>query len=246
MVNKVSFERLGIVVAMDQEIAHFLGDLSNEFVTSTGPTLETMIATLSIVVYRCGIGKVNAALAATRLIDKFGCDAILVVGISGSLDPFIGLGDVVVASGAFQHDFDLRPIHKSAGILPGCEIPVIDSDSHLSERIVTAAMGAFLTFESQLVGSQILLGTVASGDQIIATDQDKNSILNIVRDTLCVDMETGAVAQICKSALVPWTALRVISDFADSNFDPESVLRFARQDASPFISATLTAFANDN
>jgi adenosylhomocysteine nucleosidase len=40
-----------------------------------------------VVLVEAGIGKVNAALVATLLLDRFGCDGLILSGVAGGLDP---------------------------------------------------------------------------------------------------------------------------------------------------------------
>ena len=59
---------------------------------------------LSVVLVETGIGKVNAALVATVLAERFGVGALLFSGVAGGLDPSLGVGDVVLADRLIQHD----------------------------------------------------------------------------------------------------------------------------------------------
>ena len=59
---------------------------------------------------RCGIGKVSAARCTQVLIDRFAPGAVINTGIAGGLASGLAVGDIVVADGLVQHDFDAAPI----------------------------------------------------------------------------------------------------------------------------------------
>lgn len=56
---------------------------------------------------RCDPGKVNAVIATQQLLDFFEPDVLFNMGSSGALSPDLEVGDLVVATDAIQHDFDL-------------------------------------------------------------------------------------------------------------------------------------------
>ena len=60
------------------------------------------------VVVRSGIGKVNAAMCAQILADRYAPSCIINTGIAGSLDARINIGDIVISTDALQHDMDAR------------------------------------------------------------------------------------------------------------------------------------------
>ena len=63
----------------------------------------------SVVVSRCGVGKVSSALAIAGFVERFHCDRVLFLGTAGALAKDLRVGDVVVSSACVQHDFDGRP-----------------------------------------------------------------------------------------------------------------------------------------
>src|SRR5262249_21381116 len=98
---------VGVICAMAEEMAL----LQTHLVSAT----ETAVAGLQFrsgllfdvpaVLTPAGIGKVNAALVATVLADRFQARAILFSGVAGGLDPALGIGDVVIADPLVQHDY---------------------------------------------------------------------------------------------------------------------------------------------
>ena len=70
------------------------------------------------VVVRSGIGKVNAAMCAQILADRYAPSCIINTGIAGSLDARINIGDIVISTDALQHDMDARAFGYEAGQIP--------------------------------------------------------------------------------------------------------------------------------
>ena len=60
-------------------------------------------------IVRSGIGKVNAAICAQILADRFQVDYLINTGIAGSLDAAIDIGDMVISTDAMYHDPNYSP-----------------------------------------------------------------------------------------------------------------------------------------
>ena len=80
--------KIGIIVAMDKEL-HQLRQLFNDG---------------NVRVEKCGIGKVNAALGAQRMINEFHPDCIISSGCAGGNGDDINIQDVVVSAELCYHD----------------------------------------------------------------------------------------------------------------------------------------------
>ena len=80
--------KIGIIVAMDKEL-HQLRQLFNDG---------------NVRVEKCGIGKVNAALGAQRMINEFHPDCIISSGCAGGNGNDISIQDVVVSAELSYHD----------------------------------------------------------------------------------------------------------------------------------------------
>ena len=81
--------KIGIIVAMDKEFAQLQKVFGND---------------PNVVLQKCGIGKVNAAIGATMMIEKHHPDVIISSGCAGGADPSLNVGDVVVAAETTYHD----------------------------------------------------------------------------------------------------------------------------------------------
>lgn len=129
------YDRIGVIGAMDSELAALIAAL-------TQPAQETVqglvfrtgrLGAREVVLVRCGIGKVSAARCTQVLIDRFAPGAVINTGIAGGLASGLAVGDIVVADGLVQHDFDAAPI----GFVRGC---VCMGDQFISGAAAKAAI----------------------------------------------------------------------------------------------------------
>ena len=95
---------LGVISALPEEFAH-LSDRSGQSSDIGGLAFwRGEIAGREAVFVESGAGKVNAGVAATLLLDRFDCRALMMCGVAGGLDPALGVGDVVIGVSHIQHD----------------------------------------------------------------------------------------------------------------------------------------------
>ena len=153
-----------------------------------------------IVLAETGVGKVNAALGAAALIDAFRPDCLVSTGVAGGLDPALRAMDVVAASEVVYHDVDCGPGNEY-GQVQGCP-PRFAADARLLARAAALETG----------GVRLACGLLASGDRFVSDPADAARIKARFPEALAVEMESGALAQVCHGAGVPFLALRILSD----------------------------------
>lgn len=185
-----------------------------------------------VVLSQAGMGKVNGALVATLLADRFGCRAIVFSGVAGGLDPDLKIGDVVIADRTVQHDAGV--IEDSAlRTYQAGHVPFINptaefgwaADSDLLARVRSHLDGVALSPLSADAGGgdrppRIAYGTVLTGDQFLDCDVTRDR-LHTDLGGYAVEMEGAAVSQVCQSFGIPWLVIRALSDLAggQSRFD---------------------------
>lgn len=186
-----------------------------------------------------GVGKVAAALAAQFACDVYRpCGAIsfgLAGGVAGDGQP----GQLIVASGALQHDMDARPLTGARGTIPSFGAAIFPADGALSKKLRQAAEAVVQYPE------KVISGLVLTGDQIITSREVRDGVLHDFPAGLCFDMETAAVAQVAQQNAIPWAALRMTSDAADETFDLDDVLSFGIDTASSVFEQILRGFLRD-
>lgn len=180
------------------------------------------------VVAKCGIGKVFAAICTQTMILTYSPDYVINIGVGGTLTNKLTIGDIAISGDVVQHDMDTSPLGDPVGLVSGINIVHFPADKRLTEGLMRAAAK---------VGVNSLVGTVASGDQFIASGEKKA----FIRDSfsaVCCEMEGAAVGHVCYVNGVPFAVLRAISDSADdsSHMDYGEFVLFAAERSFNVIS----------
>ncbi|RRJ66582.1 5'-methylthioadenosine/adenosylhomocysteine nucleosidase [Paenibacillus oralis] len=205
---------IGLMGAMDEEIALLLERVENQesAVMAGIRFVKGRLHEKDVVVCKSGVGKVNAALAAQLLIDRFEAGTIWFTGVAGAVHPDLDVGDIVISSSCQQHDMDVRPLGYPRGTVPYQEVSDYPADP------------AFIRLAEQACARlcrdhKYIAGRVLSGDQFIADRDFVSSVLYTEMGGACVEMEGAALAQVCYMNKVPFVVLRSISDKADGSAD---------------------------
>ncbi|WP_026690687.1 5'-methylthioadenosine/adenosylhomocysteine nucleosidase [Alteribacter aurantiacus] len=201
--------RIGIIGAMKEEIDYFLKE-GTSFTEEKKAHLTLYKGSWhghQVVITRCGVGKVNAAITTQLLIDIYHVEAIIFTGVAGALDPELEVGDLVVSTSCIEHDLDASALGFERG-----EVPMFEYSSVFSadEGLVSLAYDAAISLNEGYVKK----GVVLSGDQFIA-DPEKVVELRERFDGTCVEMEGASVAHGAMVNQTPFVILRSISDKAN-------------------------------
>lgn len=223
--------KIGIVVADSDEYSpleeyitkgeysdySFLGRKGHSFFINDGNNKAEVIAIL------CGIGKVNAATAATHLVD-IGCNILLNFGLSGGISG-VKRGDITIPDRFLEHDFDLSGIGYKL-----CEKP--------SQKYIYSADKELIdTFKEIFPDAK--LGTAVSGDCFVCDEELRNTLKEQFSAMSC-DMETAAIAYVCDFAHIPFLSLRKISD--DAGADADTLYREMNTTADAVLSDLIIRF----
>ena len=97
----------GIICATETEMKAIINEIEGIKEKEIGRIIffEGKFNDKDIVFVQSGIGKVNAAVTATLLIEKYDIDEVIFSGVAGALDKVVGIGDIVIADDVVQHDF---------------------------------------------------------------------------------------------------------------------------------------------
>ena len=160
-------------------------------------------------VVKSGIGKADAARAATELILQDRPDCIINSGCAGGVAAGLRMFDIVLGSQTAYHD-----VWCGDGSLPGQvqgQPQRFDADPTL--------LSAALSLQERY---SLRSGLICTGDQFLTTPEDDARVLGIYPDALACDMESAAIAQVCRHYGVPFLSFRLISDVHTSHEDTEA------------------------
>ena len=215
---------IAIVGALDEELQALLCHAQGLQTFSEGPFVfhRGTLAGHTVLLSKCGIGKVLSAMTTQKIISSFNPSHILFTGIAGGLNPSLNVGDLVIGKDYIQHDFDAMHLGFKRGEIPYCEIHVLSADASLVN----------LARDFNPPAGKVLVGRVLSGDQFITqSGKQSHSYLTSELQGDAIEMEGASVALVCSLNKVPFLVLRTISDRADNEaaIDFQSFLPLASQ-----------------
>ena len=205
-----------------------------------------------VVIAYTGIGKVNAAMTTTLLIEHFKPEKVIFTGIAGGVNKQLQPGDIVISEKTAHHDMGtLWPeglFHKGVkNRLNGWENPVFfDSDEQLLKLAERASQQ--VEFSSILIISgqrdpKVVKGVVVTGDSFIAS-AEKGAELRKKLNADAVEMEGAAVAQLCFQRGIGFLVIRSLSDNADESavLDKQTFYILAAKNSSSLVIEMIDLF----
>ena len=198
--------------------------------------LQSLFTDGEVLVQKCGIGKVNAALGAQRMINEFHPDVIISSGCAGGNGDDVHIQDVVVSSELCYHDvycgtaIDNCTVYGQVQGLPAR----YQADSYLLSKALNSQIS---TLDSQL---KVIPGLIVTGDWFVDSKEKMREIIGHFPEAKAVDMESCAIAQTCYINKVPFISFRVISDIPLRDTDASQYHNFWDNVADRSFSITRT------
>jgi len=225
--------KLGIIGAMDLEVDALKEKLTDVAVTTkaTMDFYEGKLCGTDVVVVRCGIGKVNAALCVQILCDLFAVTHIINTGVAGSLNANLDIGDILISNDAIHHDMDVTIFGYAPGQVPGRETREFSADPMLSDLALQLCTEVNPDIRA-------IKGRVVSGDQFISSGDIKDRLISEFAGD-CTEMEGASIAHGATLNGIPFVIIRAISDKADGSaeLDYPTFERQAAQHSAKLVEA---------
>ena len=194
-----------------------------------------------VVIAAAGVGKVNAAITATLMVERLGCRALVLSGVAGGLSGEASIGDIVIADRVIDIDYGrLTPegrIVYQPGVLP---IPEERPDpGYLVPEPLLGRLRERLA-ETRL---EVTLGAILTTDAYLASPRERDELAG-EWDGLAVEMEGSALCGVAERFGVPWLVVRALSDRAgeDSLDDFTAFVDAAAADSARLVRELLPVF----
>jgi adenosylhomocysteine nucleosidase len=228
---------IGIIGAMEDEVTLLRGAMAEGRAETIGGFQFTAgrLEGKPVVLLRCGIGKVNAAVGCALLIHRYGPALVINTGSAGGIDPALRFGDAVISSGLVYHDVDVTAFGYAPGQLPGQpEVFSVPEDLiRQAERAVDELKG-----EKLLPGDfNHRRGLIGSGDTFMHDPGHIAAVRERFPGLGAVEMEGAAIAHTCALFGVPALIIRALSDIAgaESPVTFDEFLPFASRNSGNIV-----------
>ncbi len=223
--------RIGIIGAMSSEVVTYC-EFFGAKETKCGGIFRANAFGHEIFICESGIGKVNAAMAAEKLIDVFRVEYLINSGVGGVLTKELSTCDAVIGKELIYHDFTPLEILENNS-------PFMKSFP-ADEKLISIAMKACEEMKASGESFKYICGNIVSGDCFV-NDGDKAKYLREHFGAFCTEMEGAAIAHVATVHKIPFAVIRTASDFADENADIsfDTVQKVAARRASYIVTKML-------
>ncbi|MEB8073585.1 5'-methylthioadenosine/adenosylhomocysteine nucleosidase [Mammaliicoccus sciuri] len=228
---------IGIIGAMEEEVEILKSSIENRETIQIAHVIfyKGNIEDKQVVLAQSGIGKVNAAITATLLINEFKPDLIINTGSAGSVDSELNIGDIIISNKVYYHDVNATAFGYKLG-----QVPSMPEFYETDKELIDLAKSSIEQLD--LYG---IVGEVATGDSFIGSIDQRKVIKSNFPTASVVEMEAGAIAQTCYQYNVPIIVTRAVSDLADKESDVtfEEFLKVACVNSSKIVKLLLNRVA---
>ncbi len=161
-----------------------------------------------VIITRSGVGKIEASITTSLLVNVYGVTKVLFSGVAGSLSgKDIPIGALTIATHTCQGDFDITPFGLPKGINDGEEVYLETSkDLYNKSREIAKKNNV-----------DLLDAVICTQDSFIQSHAQRDEIRKHFPKANIVEMEGFAVAKTCMHLDIPYVIFRSISDDDDES-----------------------------
>lgn len=231
---------IGIIGAMDEEVELLKDTLdSRQEHCVAGYSIYTgSMHGIEVVLLKSGIGKVNAAIGTTLMLQEFQPTCVINTGSAGGFSNELEVGDVVISTEVRHHDVDVTIFGYEPGQLPGLPAAFIP-DAFLADVAQRCI--------ARMEGIKTVQGLIATGDSFMNNPERVAKTRETFPAMKAVEMEAAAIAQTCYQFDIPFIVIRSLSDIAgkESNVSFEQFLVVAAKHSAEMVMAIVQTIADE-
>lgn len=199
--------KIAVIGAMEEEVEALRSAIEHPKTTviANSEYTEGTYAGHDVVLLKSGIGKVNAAMSTSILLQQFSPDVVINTGSAGGFDTSLDVGAIVISDEVRHHDVDVTAFGYEMG-----QVPNLPAAFHSDEKLRLLAEQVV-----QSIGQhQYATGLIATGDSFMSDPTRVEIVRGHFPQMKAAEMEAAAVAQVCHQFDVPFVIIRSLSDIA--------------------------------
>ena len=222
--------KIAVIGAMEQEVEALrlaIEDAQTEIIAKSEYTVGKY-AGHDVILLKSGIGKVNAAMSTSILLEKFNPDIVINTGSAGGFDASLEVGAIVISDEVRHHDVDVTAFGYEMGQVP--DLPVAFKSDEKLRKLAEETV-------SELGEHQYATGLIATGDSFMSDSERVELVRGYFPQMKAAEMEAAAVAQVCYQFDVPFVIIRSLSDIAgkESSMSFEEFLPTAAKHSTEIV-----------
>lgn len=221
--------KIAVIGAMEEEVELLREQLNGQIKTIANiEFVEAQKDGHTVILVKSGIGKVNAALSTTLLLQTYQPDIVINTGSAGGLQSGMQVGTVVISTEVVHHDVDVTAFGYALGQVPRLPETYVADDKlvQLAEEVV-----------AEIGEHPSAIGLIGSGDVFMSNPERVQLVQQQFPTMIAAEMEAAAVAQVCHQFGVPFVVIRALSDIAgeESSMTFEEFLPVAVKHSSAIV-----------
>ncbi|MBM7697936.1 5'-methylthioadenosine/S-adenosylhomocysteine nucleosidase [Kurthia huakuii] len=222
--------KIAVIGAMEEEVELLRATLENatsETIANSEYTQGTYKGK-DVVLLKSGIGKVNAAMSTTILLEKYHPDVVINTGSAGGYDEALDVGAIVISDEVRHHDVDATIFGYEIG-----QVPQMPAGFKADEHLMNIAQEAV----AEVGAHQSATGLITTGDAFMNDPVRVEKVRGQFPTMKAVEMEAAAVAQVCYQFGTPFVVIRALSDIAgkESNISFDEFLPVAAKHSTQVV-----------
>lgn len=189
---------------------------------------EGTYAGKDVVLLKSGIGKVNAAMSTSILLNEYKPDVVINTGSAGGYDENLEVGAIVISDEVRHHDVDATIFGYEMG-----QVPQMPASFKSDEQLMKLAEEAV----AEIGEHQFAVGLITTGDSFMNDPVRVEKVRGYFPTMKAVEMEAAAVAQVCYQFGTPFVVIRALSDIAgkQSNISFDEFLPVAAKHSTQIV-----------
>jgi len=222
--------KIAVIGAMEQEVEALrlaIEDAQTDIIAKSEYTVGKY-AGHDVILLKSGIGKVNAAMSTSILLEKFNPDIVINTGSAGGFDASLEVGAIVISDEVRHHDVDVTAFGYEMGQVP--DLPAAFKSDEKLRKLAEETV-------NELGEHQYATGLIATGDSFMSDSERVELVRGYFPLMKAAEMEAAAVAQVCYQFDVPFVIIRSLSDIAgkESSMSFEEFLPTAAKHSTEIV-----------